>query len=351
MSKYAALVEHLATTPEALAEVRMTVREIGRLIDGPMPPSAARHQYWHGDRPHVRLLSSAGWTAHLDPEAQEVAFRRAGDAAAAKPGPPAAQGPASGGRGHTDGTERRVRDLADNLVRYVELFTKRQASRRTALFTGPSIYFHKRTLQRLHSVGLDGVLSGRETEFYELLYATLSSWGMHRMGTRGAKLVGFDDFRGSILDNASAIVELRDLSLRELDETSADNVAQRLADLMQALRISGTGTRMIAFSKALHHLLPSLVPPMDREYTLWFFYAPRDLTSGIDDCFADVFRACAKVAAANRHILLGLVSGHDDLSSLVFDSSETKLVDNAIVEYVWTTLGRKPRKSRPASGR
>ena len=51
----------------------------------------------------------------------------------------------------------------------------------------PSVYFHSRTLERLKTIGLSKALE--DTYFFEYLYATLTSWGMHRMGPKGAKLV------------------------------------------------------------------------------------------------------------------------------------------------------------------
>jgi len=342
MSRFAALVEYLAAAGD-LGEVRLSFAEIGKLIDHPLPPSATQHWYWHGrgHRPHVDLLAGAGWSAHLDPKAKEVSFRRT-VGSVARTGRPTAADSAGGARVCTAGRDERIRDLMQNLPKYVAAFAQRQSRPETAVFTKEQVRCHKVTLRRLDAVGLGGVLSPRETEFYELLYAALKSWGMDQ---RAAKLVAVDNLRGSILANADSIAELQGLRLRDLDAPSATAVAGQLASLMQRLRVSDSGTRMVAFSKALHHLLPRLVPPMDREYTLWFFYAPRDPTSGIDDLFTDVFRGCARIAAANRDALPGLVGGCDDLGSCVLDTSESKLIDNAIVEYVQSTLGKRRRRS------
>ncbi len=347
MSKFTPLIENLSARPKDLREVRLTFAEIEKVIGQPLPGSAAEHWYWHGRgyRPHVDLLADAGWSAHLDPKAKTVGFRRLDGDTVSPVWQPVLRSAAGSSVGLT-GRDDRVRDLTQNLRCYVEAFTRRQQEPNDAVFTGPSVYFHKRTLQRLACVGLDQILSGRETEFFELLYATLVSWGMYRMGPGGAKLVGFDRFRSSILDNAGAVRELRDLSLSGLDDKPAVDVAAHLVSLMDALSVSRSKTRMVACSKTLHHLLPKLVPPMDREYTLWFFYAPTNKTNAIDKCFPDVYRWCAAIAAANRDHIEGLVGGCDDLASDVFNTSETKLIDNAIVEYVLSKLGKRPRGGR-----
>ncbi len=227
----------------------------------------------------------------------------------------------------------RIQDLKENLRKYVKCFSDRQEDPATALFTGPSVYFHKRTLQRLDQVGLEAVLASDEVEFFELLYATLASWGMHRMGPGGAKLVEFSAFRSSIVAAKDDILALKERTLTEVDD-QAPGIIEQLVPLMQRLSISASGTKMIAFTKAIHHLLPRLVPPVDRQYTLRFFYAPGKKTSNIDQYFPEVYRWCNQIATANSDVIADLVKGWDDLGSTAFDTGEAKLVDNAIVGYV-----------------
>ncbi len=331
MSKFIGLVKHLASMPRDRDEVRLNFAEIDGLIDGVLPASAGQHWYWHGRgyRTHVDLLADAGWSAHLDPKAKEVSFRRTVDGVV-REGSPTAVEATGGARVCTVSRDERIRDVMQNLPKYVAAFARRQSSPATAVFTREQVCCHKVTLQRLDAVGLRGVLSRRETEFYELLHATLQAWGMDQ---RAARLVALDDLRRSVVANADAIAELQDLSLRDLDASSAIAVAGQLTDLMQRLRVSDSGTKMVAFTKAVHHLLPQLVPPMDRQYTLRFFFPPNGRTNPIDPWFPRLYRWCAAIAFANRDALPSLVGGHDDLASSVFNTSEAKLIDNAIVEY------------------
>src|ERR1700685_2883508 len=88
--------------------------------------------------------------------------------------------------------EERVTELIEDFDGCCDVFD------RANLFTGPSAYFHSKTLALLRqrkSAG-DAVL---DSAFLESLYATLTAWGMHRMGPGGAKLVEFpalvDSFR------------------------------------------------------------------------------------------------------------------------------------------------------------
>ncbi len=83
--------------------------------------------------------------------------------------------------------------------------------------------------------------------------------------------------------------------------------------------------RLVSGSKALHHVLPALVFPIDREYTQTFFgwhnpefqYNPRD-------CFEVIFSALAETARTvtpSRFVCEGWMS------------SPTKILDNAVVGY------------------
>jgi hypothetical protein len=41
-------------------------------------------------------------------------------------------------------------------------------------------------------------------------------------------------------------------------------------DVIAHVKVSASQTQIVAGSKFLHHLLPDLVPPMDRQYTFTF---------------------------------------------------------------------------------
>lgn len=343
MSKYAGLIEYLASVPREKLEVRLSLPQIEGLIDGTLPASACEHYYWHGRgyRPHVDLLAEAGWSAHLNPRERAVTFRRESGARPrtrpSRPEKTVAVRPAAFG-----GYSERLGVLTQNLPEYVAAFTARQSNSDTAVFSRSQVRAHKKTLQRLHRVGLGTILSGEETEFFTLLHDTLDAWGMNQ---RAARLVSPHELRVNILDCADAILDLAPLRLCDLDAETVDDVARRLTGLMGKLQVSATSTRMVAFAKAVHHLLPNLLPPMDREYTLWFLLAPKKRMTNIDELFPDAFRMCARIAAANRDALPGLVTGFSDLDSQVMDTSETKLIDNGIVEYVRGTLGRRPPRN------
>src|SRR4051812_27886753 len=81
------------------------------------------------------------------------------------------------------------------------------------VFTGPSIHFHHRTVQRLAELG-SVETAVRDDQFANYLYATVACWGMHRMGPRGAKMRPFNEFQESLVKNADTIQGLSGLRIQ-----------------------------------------------------------------------------------------------------------------------------------------
>jgi hypothetical protein len=81
---------------------------------------------------------------------------------------------------------------------------------------------------------------------------------------------------------------------------------------------------LVAGSKALHHLLPELVPPMDRAYTQQFFgWHNPEFQYGQQKCFRIAFAALALVARR--------VNPRQFVEAHPWNTSVTKVLDNALV--------------------
>src|SRR6476660_1425763 len=78
----------------------------------------------------------------------------------------------------------RVSELLANADAWHEAYSRAET------FGGPSLYFHRRAL--------DTRRSPASLQHLEYVYATLASWGMHRMGAGGSKMRAFDVFRDSV---------------------------------------------------------------------------------------------------------------------------------------------------------
>ncbi len=126
------------------------------------------------------------------------------------------------------------------------------------LFNGPSLYFHLKVLN----------INPKDNFrlFLECIYATLTSWGMHRMGSKGSKMVDFDIFYRSLKNEYEKIIYLRTKNFKELTESDWKVIEQ----IFNNLEIMASGTRLVGNSKVMAHLIPNLIAPIDREYTVNF---------------------------------------------------------------------------------
>lgn len=189
-------------------------------------------------------------------------------------------------------------------------------------FSGPSVHFHERTMDLRRRLGCRRAIES--DEFCECLYATLTSWGMHRMGKTSAKLLDWREFCANIRAHARSIARLQELDICSLPNADVKEVGAKLDALIQTLGVSEARTKLVSGSKTLHHLLPGLVPPIDREYTLRFFYGTKSPTR-LDRRFPELFAGFTELARRQRSLLEGRITG------LGFHTSLTKEMDNAIV--------------------
>ncbi len=137
-------------------------------------------------------------------------------------------------------------------------------------FSGPSLHFHKKSLTSADS--------GEFDDFVEDSYAMLASWGMHRMGTGGPKMQEFQLFRDSIEVVWESALLLRN---REPSALSVDDWAV-LRGIFIKLEVMSSRSALVANSKIMAHLLPNLIAPVDREYTLSFLFENRSLPNDAD---------------------------------------------------------------------
>jgi len=221
--------------------------------------------------------------------------------------------------------EDRVEELCNNFESYLVEFD------RINPFTGPCIYFHLKTLERLRSKGISEALE--DTCFFEYLYATLASWGMHHMGPKGSKLVEFIDFMKTLQSQKEKILDLQELKLTCLDEEESQKVMNKIWNLLSNLKVSSTETQLTAGSKALHHLLPDLMPPIDGEHTLTFVYGYKPTYASEEQKFKRTFPLFWKIGNRKKSAILQWIGKG-------FHTSETKVIDNAIVGYIKTRMKR-----------
>lgn len=153
----------------------------------------------------------------------------------------------------------------DNLIEYIQQYY-RLSLEVVKEFGGPSVYFHVQAIleQQEH------FLSDRHLE---MIYATLSSWGMHRMGNQKnkTKMVEFSDFKESIISQQEIFTQLVSLRMETCTAEEYQSYLGFLENTYQSLKVSISEATIVAHSKTIAHILPNLIPPIDRQYTIRFF--------------------------------------------------------------------------------
>jgi hypothetical protein len=158
----------------------------------------------------------------------------------------------------------RVSELLAHADAWHEAYSSAQA------FGGPSLYFHHRAL--------DTRRAPASLQHLEYVYATLASWGMHRMGPGGSKMRAFEAFRASVEPLAGKILKAQSFAPNAMDEDAWATLKQ----IFSGLRIMASGTSLVGNSKVMHHMLPNVVPPIDREYTLRYLCGNTMISNDIE---------------------------------------------------------------------
>jgi hypothetical protein len=219
-------------------------------------------------------------------------------------------------------------------------------------FGGPCVYFHNECL----TAGKDDFLSQRHIE---MLYATLTAWGMHRMGDSekaNAKLTDWATFRSSIVTQGEQLLRFRHYRLLEMSEAEYSTAVAQLQPCYHKLDLSISDATIVVNSKALHHLFPEFIPPIDRQYTVRFFsQAPEkwldstgkfkaiQLPKDIDDQFRLFRDMCTEIKKLANQVEASLLRQEREQSCV----STPKVLDNAIVNYVRITASEL-RQARPS---
>lgn len=159
-------------------------------------------------------------------------------------------------------------------------------------------------------------------EFLEDLHELLSKWGM---AERGAKLVNIESFKTNIQSLCLDISSLEAFTIMNPEPIFSSKVIPEVVRIIQRLNINENRSKVVAGSKALHHLLPDLIPPIDRAYTGRFFAWHRRY-------FQDRQPQILKEGLLFFNRLAREVQPQFFRGSR-WRTSQTKILDNAVVGY------------------
>jgi hypothetical protein len=224
-------------------------------------------------------------------------------------------------RGH-DRARRNVEALIEGFDGHVRYFEAGNA------FSGPSVYFHNRAIERRRThTNVTDLLA--DERFLEYVYAVLPSWGMHRMGSQRAKVGDFGELVASLRAAAPVLEELWPLHITRLAPGSVQAVSQKVWQVIAGIRASTSGTQLVAGSKTLHHILPDLLPPIDRQYTFRFFTGQTAVRFGDQRAFLDWFPDLTEIAERSRDAIDTTLGRGGFMAT-----GPAKVIDNAIIGFM-----------------
>ncbi len=224
------------------------------------------------------------------------------------------------------------------------------------LFDGPSFYFHNKCIREYPTLQ-HKINHPNRNIFLECVYATLASWGMHRMGDSDTRLVNFNHFKDTIYHTnvqnpANPLIELDEVHIVGIPlsitnnnvtyvdfDNNNDFPAVAIINLVSNLQVSQSNSHLVANSKVLHHFLPNLFVPIDRQYTLKFFgingyrLNTEEHPNGTHEVFSYLYPYIVYIAKKMEKIILGLVEENRDNPNS-WHTSFTKVIDNAIIGAV-----------------
>lgn len=181
--------------------------------------------------------------------------------------------------------------------------------------------FHRQTIDLRLQLG-SAVAALADDGFLQSLYDTLQAWGI---GARASRLKPFGDFCAALRKQTNAIAAFEATTL---DDPALDvaATAETLWRLIEKVSVVQNAAVVVPATKTLHHLLPDLVVPMDREYTQKFFgWQNPQFQYGQRQCFIDAFGAFADIGRAAQPA---------QYVGTGWRSSRTKIIDNAVVGLI-----------------
>jgi hypothetical protein len=201
-------------------------------------------------------------------------------------------------------------------------------------FGGPSIYFHNKALYEMRTNFL-------KDSHIEMIYAVLPSWGMHRMGDTSTKVIDFDKFKEQIEKNREKLLTFRSKNISEID-------INELSDLLiNKLHFTESKSYLVSSSKVLHHIIPNLVSPIDKQYNIRFLLQNKEHFITKSGKYSTLIYDNNEEINYSLLFLSGMHNFIEETKSLLikyldkdidlnknFNTSLTKLFDNLIMVYV-----------------
>lgn len=215
---------------------------------------------------------------------------------------------------------QKIQTVVKELIENFDWFLRTYDSRAPFQKYG-QLEYHQNTILRRIRLASAAEAIGNDL-FLRSLYQTLKVWGI---GLRGSHLAPYSEFKKALQAKANPISNLDGLRIDDI-RLDTRKLSNDLWQLVNSLEIVENNAKLVACSKALHHILPDLVVPIDRAYTRKFFgwhgpefqYKQQQFLALAIDNFATIARATNPEQYVGKR----------------WNTSQTKVLDNAIVGYM-----------------
>jgi len=208
-----------------------------------------------------------------------------------------------------------IKDIFKNAEKYHSAYYQAEK------FRGPSLYFHRRSLE------------ARKTEkfetFLEYIYAALASWGMHSI-RGGPKMQSFDIFLESVMTVKKLINEAANIDFMKVK--SSDWFL--LEKIFRNINVMETRISLVGNSKVMAHLLPNIVPPIDRTHTLKYLQGNTKINNNLDyewKLMYEIIENFFIPIACDITFLKKANTWINSQSSFPWDTSVLKVIDNLVI--------------------
>lgn len=212
-----------------------------------------------------------------------------------------------------------VQDLIENFDYYLKKFDK--ALKRTSRW-GDAVIKHGEVMEKIRRAkDFSSLLE--DTSFLKTVYETVDAFGMN---SRSARMRDLDTFQESILGNTELILKLKPYELESISLEELENIREPMISLFSSLDVMESNARLVGVSKTLAHLLPDLIPPMDRGKVNVFFYGNTNLPTNARGETRRFWELLKKFHFICKEVKLTRKNRKFE----GFSSSIPKIIDNAI---------------------
>jgi hypothetical protein len=228
----------------------------------------------------------------------------------------------------------RLGALTSDFDRYVDAYDQREE------FAPRQLRPHRQTIAlRREANGVGEAIDS--VDFLVSLRLTLEAWGLGRRQSRLLPQAAFDEAI------RSARVQIEALDGLMIDDLSLPaDAGERIWQVIESLGVVDNRAKLVAGTKTLHHLLPDLVVPMDREWTGRFFELRQHQWQHLP-----AQRRTFLQAHRDFRDLACQVEPQQYVDGRGWRTSRTKILDNALIGFCKVELLSEPGDQPADRGR